>query len=175
MKLKKIGVLAIAMLSVAAFAFSINVQGAVIHNAVATPSSVKWDQHVNVSMVISSQTTGDWVGKVWCNLTAPSGTVYHLGNKSENVANNNVYHYNNWVYDPAESGIWTVTFEFQKASGSLTILTHTTTFTVERSGVWLGRAIGDWTGMIWLIFMVSALLLVIVAIYGRVGRDGGST
>jgi hypothetical protein len=122
---------------------------------------------------------GWWNGTVYCNLTAPSGTVVHLApilNASAHMHNSAVPTYCNWSYDPHESGNWTATIdpvmESTPTAKAVAIIDHTDTFNVERSGEWLGRQVGNMASIFWMLFIVLCIVAVLLIFVNKLGGRG---
>lgn len=144
------------------------------YTATANPSSVKWDESTTLAYSVTI-TAGYvwWNGTLYCNLTSPSGEKVALGTSAINLGSVVKADWANYSYDPGESGTWNVTFDTVKTTGNGTLVDKYTSFTVERSGEWLNRTVGDWVALVWMIFGVSMLLVVIVLVVNRTSKEGG--
>lgn len=155
MKGKKIGILVVALMALSAFALPATVSAVATHTLAATPATAAWGDTEYITMVAAQN---DWNGTAWCNLTDPNGDVAHLGG----VACNAWAFTHTWTYIPNIPGTWTVTVEFQKATGVATMATHTTTFAQERTMVSVARETNAWGQII--LYLITGLLLIALLI-----------
>lgn len=177
MRGRKIGVIVAVVALLGMFAIPSIVSAAVTHSGSCTPSAVKWDQDVAISFVANSGAAGGWWnGTVYLVLRSPSGNSYNVSGITLTLANADANKYCNWSYDPSEAGYWNVTFNTAKASSSgIEVPDHWSSFTVERSGVWLNRTVQDWTNLVWMIFVIGAILLILVVVMNRTNREAGGS
>lgn len=173
MKGKKIGIL-VGVMGVLMSMMAMNASAAIVHDVTATPATVAWGETVRISFYVSPNSTGTWVGDVYCNLTSPSGAVVPLGAVALTVDSDETTDYANWSYIPNEPGTWTVAANPVKTSGTLTILDHNTTFAQERTMVSVARGINAWSEILLYIIVGVLLIALLVIMVSKVtDRTGG--
>jgi len=175
MKGKKIGILIVALMALSAFVLPASVSAVATYTHTNNPATVAWGQTEYISMAISG---AYWNGTVWCNLTSPTGGIDHLGGVSVLlVTPAATLHYANWTIIPDEVGTWTVTYEFQRASGSGTFATHTSSFDQERTMIGVARDINAWSGVLLYlvvgVLLIALLLIMVSRVSDRTGKKGG--
>lgn len=170
MKGRKIAVIIGALVSLSMLVLPASVSAVATHTLTTTPTTAAWGQTVYISLDTGGT---NWTGHASCNVSDPNGNVRNLG-PEDLIGDLKTHNYNNWSLIPDVPGVWSVSVTFYKISGSATILTHTATFTQERTMVSVARDLNIWTGLILYVFvgilLIALLLIVVVKVGDRSGK-----